>query len=221
MFPGLGFSLESCALEDPHTVNRILFSSIAMITARIKTTQETIVNNMAWVQELQRRAYEDPGTGLLRQSFLENEIANILEEPTALIMVKPDRFKVLVDSRGHKAGDKAMIEIAKILRDRARRLGEAWSLRFKSNETGILLKKCSPARAKEIARDIQEAVAALEPVPALENYPLFFFTAGISYAVWPYDNSGWDDLLEGTQTLLLDTWQAGGNRISHYQKGKV
>jgi diguanylate cyclase (GGDEF)-like protein len=218
MFPGYGLSMESFALEEPHTISRILLSSIVMMTGRIKSTQKIIVENMSWVQELHRRAYEDPGTGLWKQAFLTDEINRILEDPTALIMLKPDRFKLLVDSRGHGAGDEAMIRIAMVLKNISRRIGRSWPLRFKSNEVGILINKCSPAQAEKIVHELSKSIAALEPVPAKEDIPPFPFTGTISYALWPRDNVAWESLFKGTYDLLLDAWRTGGNRIVHYFK---
>ncbi|MDR2095015.1 MAG: diguanylate cyclase [Treponema sp.] len=216
MFPGLGLTMDMFALEEPYTISRILLNSIVMMTSRIKATHQIIIENLSWVQELHRRAYEDPGTGLWKQSFLTDEINRILENPTALIMLKPDRFKTLVDSRGHNVGDEAMIRIALVLKSAIRRIGRGWPLRFKSNEVGILVNKCDSSLAETSARELFKAIAAMEPVPAQGDMPAFSFSATISYAVWPHDNTIWEDLLNENYALLLDTWRAGGNQIVHY-----
>jgi GGDEF domain-containing protein len=220
MFPGYGLTIESFISEEPHIICRILLNSVVMITGRIKSTQKLILENMSWVQELHRRAYEDPGTGLWKQSFLADEINHILEEPTALIMLKPDRFKILVDSRGHGAGDEAMIRIAMILKNISRRLGRSWPLRFKSNEAGILINKCGPAQAEKTALELTMAIANMEPVPAQGDIPAFPFTAAVTWAVWPVDNKAWESFFQGNYDLLMDTWRAGGNRASHYSGAK-
>jgi diguanylate cyclase (GGDEF)-like protein len=213
MFPGYGLSMDRLALEEPHTVSRILLSAIVMVTGRIKSTQKIIVENMSWVQELHRRAYEDPGTGLWKQSFLTDEINRILENPTALIMMKPDRFKTLVDSRGHGAGDEAMVRIAALLRNITRRAGRGWPLRFKSNEVGILINKCPPPMAEKLASDLRGAVTALAPLPAKDGVPAFSFGATVVYSLWPADGSSWEKLFQGTYDLLMKVWKAGGGTV--------
>ncbi|MDR1238709.1 MAG: cyclic nucleotide-binding domain-containing protein [Treponema sp.] len=217
IFPDRGLSMEQLALEDPYIISRILLNAIVMITGRIKSTRKVIVENMSWVQELHRRAYEDPGTGLWKQTFLTDEINRILEKPTALIMLKPERFKILVDSRGHSAGDEAMVKIALILKKMSRRAGQSWPLRFKSNEVGFLINRCDPARAEQIARELRQAVAALSPVPPREGIPAFPFSAVVSWAVWPQDDPVWESLFQGNYSLLLETWRAGSG-IAHYRK---
>jgi len=221
MFPGYGLTMESFVLEEPHTICRILLSAIVMMTGRIKSIRKLTVENLSWVQELHRRAYEDAGTGLLKQSFLADEINRLLEDPTGLIIMKPDRFKVLVDSRGHAAGDEAMVRIAVVLRNISRRLGSCWPLRFKSNETGLLLGKTSAAQVEKIAHELSEAIAALKPVPAQDAIPEFKFSATVIWTIWPADEMVWDNLFKNAYDLLMETWRTGGNQALHYNKGIV
>ncbi|MDR1306380.1 MAG: diguanylate cyclase [Treponema sp.] len=218
MFPAMGLTMDDFVTEEPHIVSRILLNSIVMMTSRIKSTQNILLENLSWVNELQRRAYEDPGTGLWKQTYLTDEINHILEIPTALIMLKPDRFKILVDSRGHEAGDEAMIRLAKILRALTRRLRRGWAMRFKSNETGLLINKCPRPLAEKVVRELFRSIQALEPVPARGDMPAFSFTGTIAYSIWPEDGQVWDDLFKGTYALLLDTWKnGGGGKISEYR----
>jgi len=151
IFPGFGLTLDRISAEKPHAIAQIILGSILMIANRLKEINKTTAANMSWVEELRRRAYEDPGTGLWKQSFLSDEIRTILAAPTALIQLKPDRFKVLVDSRGHAVGDEAMVRIAKVLKDAIRGLGRGWPMRFKSNEVGLFVPHCDAAQAEEIA----------------------------------------------------------------------
>jgi diguanylate cyclase (GGDEF)-like protein len=218
MFPSYGITMDSLALENPHTYSKILISSIKIMTGRIKSTQRNIVEKSSSFQEDHRRAYEDPGTGLWKQTFLADEINRILENPMALIMLKPDRFKVLVDSRGHGAGDDAMVLIAAVLRKITRQIGRGWPLRFKSNETGILINKCSAPQAEKIARELHRAIGALPAVPARGDTPVFTFSGTVAYSVWPDDEAVWDNLYQGTYDLLLDTWRSGGNTVTAYRK---
>jgi len=218
VFPGSGHSMESLAQEDPQSICSILLSAIVMMTGRIKSTRKLILNNMSWVQELHRRAYEDPGTGLWKQTLIADEITNVLKDPSALIMVKPDRFKTLVDSRGHSAGDEAMIRIAVILKNLTRHIGHGWPMRFKSNEVGLIFNDFGPSQAELIAHELAVTIMEMEPVPAKDDIPEFNFSATVSWTVWPQDDPEWDSLFIGNYSSLLDNWRDGGNRITHYVK---
>ena len=217
-FPGNGRTMDSLAIEDPHTVCSIILNAIVMITRRIKSTHKLILENMSWVKELHRRAYEDPGTGLWKQILIADEITGVLNDPSALIMLKPDRFKTLVDSRGHSVGDEAMIRIAAILKNTVRRIGNGWPMRFKSNEVGIILNNCDISFAEKTAGELAEAIAALEPVPAKDEFPVFSFSATVAWSLWAGDDPEWESLFQGTYEALMDGWRAGGERIIHYHK---
>ena len=216
LFPGPGLSMDTFVREAPQIVSRLLLNSAAMVTGRIKSTRKLVLENISWVQELHRKAHEDPGTGLWKQTFLTDGIDRLLEDPMALIMLKPDRFKILVDARGHEAGDEAMIKIATILKGITRRLNRGWALRFKSNETGLLINKCDAVQAESLAQSLFKAVAALPPVP-LDNEK-FSFSGSIAWGIWPRDDETWNSLFEGTYGLLMETWKAGGKKIVHYKK---
>jgi diguanylate cyclase (GGDEF)-like protein len=228
MFPGFGLTMDMFALEAPIIISRLLLNSAAMVTARIKSTRKLILESMSWVQELHRKAYEDPGTGLWNRSFLTDEINRLLEEPTVLIMLKPDRFKILVDANGHEAGDEAMIKIAAILKNITRKIGRGWAIRFKSNETGILINRCDPAMAESLAHSLSETIAAIPPVSLGQADGLaqgeresnFTFSGSIAWGIWPDDNESWDSLLEGIYKLLMDTWKAGGKTITRFKREK-
>ena len=224
VFPRADMTLDTFALEMPHIVSRLLLNSAAMVTGRIKSTRKLVIESMSWVQELSCTAYEDPGTGLWKQTFLTDEIDQLLEDPMALIMLKPDRFKILVDALGHDAGDKAMVKIAAILKGITRKLGRGWALRFKSNETGLLINKCSAAQAESLVLSLSAAIAALPPVSmkqarsgSVPEEDIFSFSGSIAWGVWPIDNGYWSSLFDGVYDLLMDTWRTGGNRIARYQ----
>jgi GGDEF domain-containing protein len=217
MFPSFGLSMESFALEEPNIICKILLSSIVMMTGRIKSIRKLILENLSWVQELHRRAYEDPGTGLWKQTYLKDELNHLLNKPAGLILLKPDRFKILVDSRGHNAGDEAMIKIALILRNLSRRLGTSWPLRFKSNETGILTNNIEPKIIKNVAYELLDAISKIKPVPADGDIPEFKFSGTVVWTVWPFYNIVWNDLFTNSYELLMKTWQSGGNKVMHYK----
>lgn len=218
MFPAFGATMEQIAQEEPSLNSRLLLNSAAMVTEKIKSTRKLLIEKEYWVKELHRKIYEDPGTGLWKRTFLDEELNQLLENPMALIMLKPDHFKVLVDARGHIAGDEAMIKIAAILKSITRRLDRGWALRFRSNETGILINKCDAALAESLAYSLFSSISALPGVPLGNGEEDFSFSGSIVWGIWPLDNKSWDSLFDGIYKLLLDTWNTNGNRVVRYKK---
>ena len=218
-FPGYAFTVDSMSVEEPGIGCNILLNAILMMTGRIKSANKLVLDKMSWAQELHLRAYEDSGTCLWKQELIKDEIADVLNDPSALIMLKPDRFKILVDSRGHSAGDEAMIKIALIMKKIARITGDGWALRFKSNEVGLIFNNCGELQAEKIAAELAEEIAAMEPVPAADDIPEFHFSATISWVVWPADEPEWEKLFQKNYSNLLETWRNGGNKIVRLNKG--
>jgi diguanylate cyclase (GGDEF)-like protein len=215
-FPGYGLTMDSIAKEEPKIACTILLNGIVMMTGRIKSITKLFLNDMSWVQNLHRRAYEDAGTGLWKQTLIADEIIGALKDPAALIMIKPDRFKLLVDSRGHSAGDEAMIKIAMILKNITRINGAGWALRFKSNEAGLIINNCCASMAETITQTLSQTINSMEPVPAKDNIPEFRFSATISWCIWQADGAEWENLFQGNYANLLDTWKTCPGTIVRY-----
>ena len=78
------------------------------------------------IGELRAAATSDPLTGLANRRGLEAAHAHELAQhgrtgrPFALLVLDLDRFKLINDELGHKAGDRALVNIAKLLQQHVR-----------------------------------------------------------------------------------------------------
>jgi diguanylate cyclase (GGDEF)-like protein len=217
-FPRTGVDMQDIAREMPGTASRVLLHSLSMISSRLRSTQRLISENSPWLRELRRQIYTDPSTGLWSRAFLDEELHRNLEAPTAIILVKPDRFKELNDAHGHGAGDEAMGLMAGILVGEAERLGRGWALRMRSNETAVVVPRCDAREAWLIARRMAHAIAAMD-IPSARDSG-FSFTSSISYAVWPEDGSDWKGLVDRAYALLTEVWRSGGARLARLEAAK-
>jgi diguanylate cyclase (GGDEF)-like protein len=217
-FPRGGMGMQDLAAEKPDAASRILLRSLSMISSRLRSTQRLISENSPWVRELRRQIYTDPGTGLWSRAFLDEELHRNLERPTAVVMVKPDRFKELNDAHGHSAGDEAMALLSGILVGETERVGRGWALRLRSNETAVIVPNCRADEATAVARRLSAAIAAMD-VPAARGTG-FAFTSSLSLAVWPEDGEDWKRLVEDTYGILTKAWSDGGNRLYRLRKVK-
>jgi diguanylate cyclase (GGDEF)-like protein len=78
--------------------------------------------------------------------------------PVSLVMMDIDHFKTINDTFGHWAGDKVIVAIAAILKERLRDSDSIF--RWGGEEFLILLPDCSLERAHSIADDLRCAIAA-------------------------------------------------------------
>jgi diguanylate cyclase (GGDEF)-like protein len=210
-FPREGMGMEELANEKPDAAARILLRSLSMISSRLRSTQKLISDNSPWVRELRRQIYTDAATGLWSRAFLDEELHRNIERPTAVVMVKPDRFKELNDAHGHSAGDEAMAVLSGILVQETERLGRGWALRLRSNETAVVLPGCPAEEATAAARRLAAAVETME-VPVAKGTG-FSFTASMALAIWPEDGEDWKRLVEDSYGLLTRAWKDGGSRL--------
>ena len=106
-FPAAGTRFDTTFSRRPEILARILFSSLRVVAGRIRRANALIKENSPWIQEAQRQVYGDKLTGLLNKTFLEERLPALLDQgqPVALIMLKPDNFKMINDTYGHEAGD--------------------------------------------------------------------------------------------------------------------
>ena len=218
-FPREGMGMEDLANEKPDAAARILLRSLSMISSRLRSTQRLISDNSPWVRELRRQIYTDSGTGLWSRAFLDEELHHNIEKPTALVMVKPDRFKELNDAHGHSAGDEAMAALSGILVGETERLGRGWALRLRSNETAVIVPRCRAEEATAAARRLAAAVKAMD-VPVARGSG-FTFTASMSLAIWPEDGADWKRLVEDSYGLLTRAWKDGGARLYRLRPAAV
>lgn len=210
-FPSGGLSMQDLAEERPDSSARIYLRSLSMISSRLRSTQRLISENAPWVRELRRQIYTDSSTGLWSRAFLDEEVPRNLAQPTAIVMLKPDKFKALNDMHGHAAGDEAMSLLAGILVGQTERLGRGWAIRLRSNETAIIVPLCFPEEAISVARELSAKVAAMDV--SFARGTGFFFTASLSLAIWPEDRADWKRLVEGAYGLLKRAWKDGGDRL--------
>ena len=116
--------------------------------------------------EIQHQATHDNLTKLPnRKEFeqnLEQVFLNAKQDDTehALCYMDLDQFKIVNDTCGHNAGDKLLIDITKVIKEKIRShdiLG-----RLGGDEFGLIIKNCSLAKALEITQGIVTIVKKYE-----------------------------------------------------------
>lgn len=114
-------------------------------------------------RQLSYQASHDMLTGLINRREFESCLIGALEktrdnaeEIHALLYIDLDQFKVVNDTFGHTAGDALLRQLSDQIQTRIRTTD--LFARLGGDEFGILLERCSEARAIEVAEDIREMV---------------------------------------------------------------
>jgi diguanylate cyclase (GGDEF)-like protein len=120
------------------------------------------LDRMRLAVELERLAMHDPLTGLYnRRALMERLAAEIRTikrtgETLAFAMIDIDDFKKINDTRGHAAGDEALVTIAGILRSNTRDIDTA--ARFAGDEFSLVLPRTDRPAAKAVMERIVNAL---------------------------------------------------------------
>ena len=158
----------------------------------------------------------DELTGLYNYRLLrerleqEFERANRYNRYLSLLMIDADHFKKYNDSHGHLAGDRALMEIADVLKTCVREVDVL--VRYGGEEFAVLLPETDAAGAFVVAEKIREAVAAHQFVGE-EGERGERITVSVGVATFPIHALGREELLKRADNALYEAKQFGRDRV--------
>lgn len=206
------------ALLSAFLLTTLVFGLAGIIRARLR--HRIVVKAQA--DEMKRLATTDSLTQLLNrrafETLLDQEWSRARRAGTSLavIMLDVDHFKLFNDLYGHLAGDACLRRIAGVLRDGARRPGDAVA-RYGGEEFIILLPNTDLAGAIRIAETMLEATRTLEI--AHEKAPLtgqVTISVGIGTADFvARDAVSAMSLISAADKALYEAKRAGRNRLAY------
>ena len=160
----------------------------------------------------------DTKTGLLNvatwESEAEAEIARAVRtrSPLAVALIDIDHFKMVNDTYGHLAGDKALRAVTDALREQLRSYDLAG--RFGGEEFAILLPQTREDHALSIADRLRTHIAGMSVPVSDDGKPENCIRLTVSVGVAPLDDTNREltDLLAAADSALYHAKQAGRNR---------
>ena len=153
------------------------------------------------------QAATDPLTGLLNRRSFENKVQDLLRrrEPFTLAMGDLDHFKVLNDTHGHDAGDRALRLFSRTMRE-ATRTSDLVS-RYGGEEFVIAFPGLSvEVAARALGRIQEQLVLAL----SAGTVPPFTASFGVAHAT---DGDTLEDLCRIADAALFRAKREGRNRV--------
>lgn len=211
-FPGRGFLLEDLLRRHADIFAPVLHSMLVIVAGRIRDTNSLISENAPWVQDLRRQLHTDKLTGLYNRTYLEEDFSELLSgygEGTALVMLKPDRFKMINDRFGHERGDRVLRAIAQNLVDTIGNSG--WVARYRGDEFAVILPGAGIEMSRKMVRDISETMASLDMNNLVgEACDSLAFSTGV--ALYPDQATNSTELMQSAFDLMFKALESGGNR---------
>jgi diguanylate cyclase (GGDEF)-like protein/putative nucleotidyltransferase with HDIG domain len=180
---------------------------------RVSEQAAAVIHNSILYEQTKEDSLTDALTGLPNTRFLfmhltrELSRAERLKSEVSLLVMDLDNFKDINDNHGHHVGDRALIEVAKLLRAAIRPYDIC--VRYAGDEFILVLSGCGADEAERKRQELQEALAAV-PFEARPGRPV---TLGMSVgaAVFPHDGEVYEALLATADSRMYQN-KAGRKR---------
>ena len=164
---------------------------------RVSEQAAAVINNSMLFEQTQEDSLTDPLTGLPNTRFLfmhltrELARAERLKSEVSLIVMDLDNFKSINDSHGHHVGDRALCEVARVLRTAIRPYDIC--VRYAGDEFIVVLSGCGADEAEnkraELQRSIDEVYFEARPGKRVQ------LGISVGAAVFPQDGESYEALL--------------------------
>jgi len=164
---------------------------------RVCEQAAAVINNAIVYERTHEDSLTDPLTGLQNTRFMVTHLnaelarAERLNNEVSLLVLDLDDFKEINDTHGHHVGDRALRDVAQVLRTVIRPYDIC--VRYAGDEFIVVLADCGFDEAENKRRELQEAVsdAVFEARPGT-RVPL---SISAGSAVFPHDGDNYESLL--------------------------
>ncbi len=180
-----------------HVTDSIYTDDHRRLLDRISEQAAAVIYNSIVFEQTQEDSLTDALTALpnTRHMFMhltrELARANRLKAEVSLLVMDLDNFKEINDTYGHHVGDRALREVAAVLRNGIRPYDMC--VRYAGDEFIVVLSGCGGEEAERKRLELQRAVDRLQ----FEAQPGIIVPVGISIgaAVFPHDGDSYETLL--------------------------
>lgn len=194
------------------SISRLLSEGLRPAESAQNSVRETLLRLNRQLEEILDSSRKDALTNLYNRSFFENVLrqrigfAKRRSDVISLAVIDIDHFKVVNDSHGHTAGDRALRQLARILEAQAR--DNDIVARLGGDEFVWLMPATPATSAVAVAQRIRRHLEDLRDELG------FAMTISVGIANYPKDALTPGALLESADRALYSAKNAGRNRIA-------
>jgi diguanylate cyclase (GGDEF)-like protein/PAS domain S-box-containing protein len=171
------------------------------------------IDNARLYEETRALSLHDPLTGLANRRLMEISLDNNFasakryERPFSVIMLDLDHFKKYNDTYGHVAGDRLLVDVAKMISREVRETDLA--VRYGGEEFIIMLPETKLGRAYEVAERIRERVLAHGAI-----------TVSLGVSTYQQEMENKEDIIAMADDALYQAKQRGRNQTIALKQAK-
>jgi diguanylate cyclase (GGDEF)-like protein/PAS domain S-box-containing protein len=199
---------QSCGAHGPR---KFLYGEERELAVRLAERAALSLANLSLQETLRVQSIRDPLTGLFNRRYLEESGERELhrmerrEQPSGLLMMDLDHFKVFNDTFGHDGGDALLRAFGQFLRDHLRK--EDIGCRYGGEEFCVLLPEASHADAVQRAEQLRSELKRL----SVQHHGrhLGAVTISIGVASYPSDGTTIGDLIAAADSALYMAKEGG------------
>lgn len=191
---------------------------------------EDFIELKSEVEKLSKLVSTDTLTGLHNYRYFTEVITQEIErsqrtaQPTTLIMLDADHFKRVNDQWGHETGNKALLLIARCIKDNIRKLDIP--CRYGGEEFAVILPSTDIATAIQVSERIRQTIEnsplVLENTDETKaenedksNSITLTVSLGVSSYVGSQKGDNWHKLVERADKELYRAKEQGRNQTCH------
>lgn len=168
------------------------------------------IENARLYEETKRFSLHDPFTGLANRRYIDIVLernfaaAKRFKKPFSIIMADIDHFKKFNDTYGHIAGDKILVNVARILEKETREVDLI--SRYGGEEFLILLSEAEMTEARSVAESKRKAVEEAAGI-----------TLSLGVATYSDKIKIAEELIKEADEALYQAKQKGRNRVEVFE----
>ncbi|MEO6354521.1 MAG: diguanylate cyclase, partial [Burkholderiaceae bacterium] len=170
--------------------------------------------------KLQYQAHHDALTGLPNRALLQDRLNQAIAYsaryacPIWIAFVDLDRFKLVNDSLGHKAGDLFLQQIAKRLVSAVRQMDTV--ARLGGDEFVLILPEHTDDTANHLSESTLQRILDVVQQPLIVEGHEFFPSCSIGVAVYPNDGTDAESLMAHADIAMFRAKNMGRNNFQFY-----
>lgn len=180
-----------------HTTADCYGPDVRRVLGRVAAQAAPVIRNSTVFEKTQQESFTDHLTGLPNRRsmllYLNQQIsrAERRRSKLALVMIDLNDFKDINDTLGHQVGDRALREVAAVLRSMVRTYDLC--VRYGGDEFLVILWECDAEQADRRLRELKDSVRAtyFEGVPG----ECIRLSASAGFAVYPEDGTTQEELI--------------------------